>query len=501
MRNLSTLRTLVCALLAMVAVLALPAAADASPRQLSLMQDDAELFAEQPHHDAAAAMREMRDLGVDVLRTNVLFYRVYREYNDRVKPGGFDTSDPSEPLYNWVPTDRIVNLARQHGIQVMLTISGPGPHWASQQPRRCRRGKLCTWKPDPKEFGAFAAAVAKRYQGRVDWYSLYNEPNLTTWITPQIKRTRFGRVELAGVFYRKLWLAGYKSIRRHDPARRNRVLFGEVAAIGGPIPKLYAALCLDADGRPFRGRMRKLHRCGGRIARLNIGGWAVHPYNQGGLGSPRRTTRSKTALPQQYMPRLHRLMKRAAAKRRVRGGRGIYITEFGYQTRPPDPISNISPRQQAQYINESDRLFFGDRRIKAVGQYQLVDVEDRHQYNSGLRFANGRAKPALDAYRLPLVVTRRGGNRVEVWGQVRPASVARAMGSFTRPEVQVRLRSRGFKTVARPNPNAVGIFRLNKRGRAALRGRWRVRWENPIAGGVSVSRVARAGKPLRYYRD
>jgi hypothetical protein len=501
MTNVNSLRTLACALLALVAVLAAPAVADASPRQLSLMQDDAELFAEQSHHDAAAAMREMRDIGVDVLRTNVLFYRVYRSFNDRVKPGGFDTSNPDEPLYNWAPTDRIVDLARQYGIRVMLTISGPGPHWASQQPRRCRTGRLCTWKPSPQEFGAFAAAVAKRYQGKVDWYSLYNEPNLTTWITPQVKRTKFGRVELSAVYYRKLWLAGYGAIRRNDPAARNRVLFGEMAAIGAPIPKLYAALCLDADGRPFRGRMRRLHQCGGRIARLNIGGWAIHPYNQGGLGSPRRKTRSKTALPQQYMPRLHRLMKRAAARRRVRPGRGIYVTEFGYQTRPPDRISNITPRRQAQYINESDRLFFGDRRIKTVAQYQLVDVPDPRQYNSGLRFADGRAKPALAAYRLPLVVTRKRGNRVEVWGQVRPASVARGMGAFTRPQVQVRLPGRGFKTVARPNPNAVGIFRFNKRGRALVRGRWRIRWENPIDGGVSVSRPASAAKPMRYYRD
>lgn len=501
MRNVNRLRTIACALLALVAVLALPAVADASPRQLSLMQDDAELFAEQSHQDAAATMRELRDLGVDVLRTNVLFYRTYRSFNDRVKPGGFDTSNPGEPLYNWTPTDRIVNLAEQHGIRVMMTVSGPGPHWSSMQPRRCRTGVLCTWKPNPQEFGAFTAAVAKRYRGRVDWYSLYNEPNLTTWITPQVRKTKFGRVEMSSVFYRKLWLAGYNAIRRNDPARRNHVLFGEMAAIGAPIPKLNAALCLDANGRPFRGRMRKLHRCGGRIARLNIGGWAIHPYNQGGLGSPRRRTRSKTALPQQYMPRLHRLMKRAAARRRVRPGRGIYITEFGYQTRPPDPISNVTPRRQARYINESDRLFFGDRRVKTVAQYQLTDVADKRQYNSGLRFANGRAKPSLNAYRLPLVVSRRGGNRVEVWGQVRPARAARGMGSFSRPHVQVRLPGRGFRTIARPNPNPAGIFRFNKRGRALLKGRWRIRWQDPLSGGISVSRIARPAKPLRYYRD
>jgi hypothetical protein len=499
MRTSNAFRTLVCALLALVAALAVATSANASGRQLSLMQDDAELFAERLGEDPAAAMREMRDLGVDVIRTNVLFYRIYRRQQDRVKPAGFDTSDPSEPLYDWFKTDRIVSLAEANGIKVMLTISGPGPKWFSGKPNRCGR-KPCTYRPKASEFGKFAAAVAKRYRGRVDWYSLYNEPNLRQWISPEAKRTRYGRVEIAAVYYRKLWLAGYKAIRRYDPARRNRVLFGEVAAISDPLPFLNAALCLDPDGRPFRGRLRRLHKCGGRVARLNIGGWAIHPYNQGGLGPPRRKTSRKTALPQQYMPRLHRLMKKAAARKRVRGGRGIFITEFGYQTRPPDPISFTSPREQARYINESDRLFYGDRRIKTVAQYQLVDVNDPSQYNSGLRFAGGRKKASYDAYRLPIVVTRRSSRLVEVWGQVRPASFARMLGGFARPEVQFTLGGT-WKTVARPSPNSVGIFRIKQRRGGASSGRWRIKWTNNINGGTSYSRVTKAISPFRYYRN
>lgn len=500
MSNSNALRTFVCALLALMAVLIAPTVATAGSGQLSLLQDDAEMFGERPGEDPAAAMREMKDLGVDVLRTNVLFYRVYRNLNDRAKPAGFDTSDPNEALYNWSATDRIVSLARAHGIKLLFTVSGPGPHWASEQPSRCRFNRICTWKPKPAEFGAFTAAVAKRYRGLVDWYALYNEPNLYTWITPEITRTRFGRVETGGVYYRKLWSAGYNAIRTYDPARSGRVLFGEVAAISAPLPMLYASLCLGPDGKPFKGKLRSLHGCGGRPAKLNIGGWAIHPYNQGGFGPPSRRTSSKVALPQAYLPRLHRLMGQAAARGRVPGGRGIYITEFGYQTNPPDPVSTISPTRQGQYINESDRLFFGDRRIKTVAQYQLVDVPEKLQYNSGLRFAGGAKKPSYDAYRLPLVVTRRSSRSVEVYGQIRPARVARRMGRFQKPELQL-LRAGGFTTVARPSPSSVGIFRLNQSRAGAATGRWRIKWENPLTGGVSYSRVAKAGKPLRYYRD
>jgi hypothetical protein len=499
MRNSKALRTLVCALLALVAALAVATSANASSRQLSLIQDDAEMFAERPGEDPAAAMRELRDLGVDVLRTNVLFYRIYRRMHDRVKPAGFNTSDPDEPLYDWFKTDRIVQLAKANGIKLMFTVSGPGPHWASESPSRCGRNP-CSFRPKASEFGQFAQAVAKRYNGQVDWYSLYNEPNLKGWVKPEIKGTRFGRVEVAATYYRKLWIAGYKAIAKYDPARRNRVLFGEVAAISAPLPFLYAALCLDPNGKPFRGRLRSLHKCGGRTAKLNIGGWAIHPYNQGGLGPPRRKTSSKTALPQQYIPRLHRLMARAAGRGRVPGGRGIYMTEFGYQTRPPDPVSFTSPREQAQYINESDRLFYGDPRVKTVAQYQLVDVPIADQYNSGLRFAGGKKKPSYDAYRLPIVVTKRSSRRVEVWGQVRPARFARTLGGFVNPEIQFTLGG-AWKTVSRPSPNSVGIFRVNQNRAGASSGRWRIKWQNTITGGISYSRVAKAAKPFRYYRD
>jgi hypothetical protein len=502
MRNSKTLRTLVYALLAVMAVLVAPTAANAGSGQLSLMQDDAEMFGDRGE-DPAAAMKEMKELGVDVLRTNVLFYRIYDDYTDRTKPAGFDPSDPNSPQYTrWGPTDRIVDLAKANGIKVLFTVSGPGPHWSSEQPSKCRGNKLCAYRPDPKVFGQFVEAVAKRYRGRVDWYSLYNEPNIKTWVTPQFTRTSAGRVETAGVIYRKLWQAGYKAIAKQDAARRGRVLFGEVAAISEPLPKLYAALCLDPNGKPFKGRLKKLNDCG-RVSKLNIGGWAIHPYNQGGFGPPNRTTTSKTALPQQYIPRLHRLMAKAAARGRVPGGKGIYVTEFGYQTNPPDRISRITPKLHAQYINETDRLFYGDSRIKTVGQYQLVDVNDVTQYNSGLRFAgaNGKKKASYDAYRLPIVVTRKSSKLVEVYGQVRPARQARLANAFSAPELQFAPPGGGFTTIKRPGLNSVGIFRTNVRRSGAAAGRWRIKWQNGLIGGVSYSRVAKAGKALRYYQD
>ena len=39
----------------------------------------------------------MRALGVDVVRTNVIFYKVYNQPSQRKRPAGFDAADPNSP--------------------------------------------------------------------------------------------------------------------------------------------------------------------------------------------------------------------------------------------------------------------------------------------------------------------------------------------------------------------------------------------------------------------
>lgn len=498
-KTTKSLRQIACMALLTITALAVPSAASASSSQLSLIQDDRELLG-LTGEDPAAAMTEIRNLGVDILRTNVIYGKVYRTPRDRRKPSGFVTSDPSSPQYNWAETDRLVDLARSNGLQVMMTVTTPGPFFSSASPRRCRKAP-CTYKPNPSEFGQFVAAVAKRYRGKVDYYSLGNEFNLgKTWLTPRFARSGRTRYDYAAATYRKMFAAGYRSIARYDGARRNRVLFGETAAIASPLPFLRAALCLDANGRPFTGKLRRLQGCTGRVRKLNIGGFAVHPYNQGGNGTPRQRTRRSSALPLAHMPRLHRLMDGAARRGRIPRGRGIWVTEFGYQSNPPDRVSNVSLTEQAQYINESDRLFFGDRRVKSVAQYELTDVPQQDQFNTGLRFVRGARKPAYDAYRLPLVVTRRSSTLVEVYGEVRPHRTLTG-SPVTRVAIQVSQNGGAFTTVRDQLTNARGFLRVNIRRSGASRARWRLVWQNADTGELITSRVAKAGRKLVYYRN
>ena len=487
-----SLRLLACTLVAAAAALMAPAAASASKTQLSLIQDDRELLGSS-NQDPAATMAEIANLGVDVVRTNIIFYKIYTTPSDRKAPAGFNAADPNSPQYDWAKMDRLVRLANANGLRILGTITGPGPHFSTKKPGACR-SVPCTKNPKPADFGKFAAAVAKRYRGQIDYYSIYNEPNLETWLTPQQKKPGIGKVQTEAVIYRKLFLAAYKSIARFDRKRRNKVMIGEVAAISEPLPFLNAALCLDVRGNKFRGRQAKRHGCAGKVAKLNVGGFAVHPYNSGAYGTARSKTRSKYALPMAYMPRLHRLIDRAKKLGRITRKAPILSTEFGFQSKPPDRLAT-SLAKQAQNINEADRLFYADRRVIMVGQYELSDEPRVDIFNTGLRFADtkGRGKKAsYDAYQVPIVVTRLSANKVEVYGQVRPGGAA---------SVQIQVLKNGkFSRVRSVRTNRRGMFKVNVKRNKAAKLTWRLA-TGAANGSLPTSRVAKAGKPLRYYKN
>ena len=478
---------------------------------MTIMQDDG-VFLGHTRHDPNEAMAEAKALGVDVVRVFLSWYQVSPRPKSRRRPAGFDVGDPESSGYHWALYDALVDRARANGVKLLLTLSPAIPYWASEEPSRCPHriggyadlARSCMWKPQPKLFGQFAKAVARRYGtrapassyglpaghgGQVALYSLWNEPNLEHYLYPQLRRTRHGIVDLAARRYREMWQEGYKAIARYDRPMRNKVLFGETAAISSPIDTLYAALCLDENGRPFRGKLRALQGCA-RPGRLPIGGMAVHPYNKDGGGSVFSRSFTLDSLPVAYLRRLHGVMDRAARYGRIPRGRGIYVTEFGFQSSPPDRLVNISLERHAASINEAERLFFADSRVKAFAQYELFDTPDHREFNTGLRLRSGRRKPAWGAFRMPLVVTRLGPGVVEIWGMVRPAR------GRTRPVVAASA-GEGFSTVARPLTNPSGYFRIRLRRREAEDLRYRLEWKSP-AGESFESRVATAGRPIRY---
>jgi glycosyl hydrolase family 1 len=493
-------RTALLVTLLAFAAAVLPQAAAANSHQQSILQDDAVLLG-LTDKNPDQAMAEAKYLGVDTVRVFVSWSRVSPANHSRTMPAGFDPADPNSPGYDWGVYDRFVQRARRNGLRVFFTLSPSIPYWASEQPGVCphhiggyvRLGVSCYWKPRVDLFGKFAEAVAKRYHNLVNVWSLYNEPNLEHYLFPQFQRTRFGTVDLGGKRMRALWLAGYRAIARFDPQRKTHVLFGETAAISSPMDTLYSALCLDENGRPYRGRMKKAQGCS-KPSKLPIGGIAIHPYNNEAKGSVFTKSYTKDSLPMAYVSRVTKLLRRAARYKRIPPRKGIYVTEFGFQSNPPDRRRGLSLGRQAAAINEADRLFFGDPRVKAVAQFELYDVPeipDEDPYNTGLRLIDGGLKPAYTAYRMPIYVTKLTATKVEVWGQVRPAA--------GRSRVTILAARKGGKArvVGTPRINTAGYFRVRIRRGSAAKLVYRTRWTSPT-GEVSHSRRAKAGRRIKY---
>jgi hypothetical protein len=185
--------------------------------------------------------------------------------------------------------------------------------------------------------------------------------------------------------------------------------------------------------------------------------------------------------------RLTGLLGELHAAGRTRRPLGLYLTEAGYQTRPPDPTRRVGLAAQARWLAEGERLARAQPAVRSVAQFLVRDLPPRpgrdarrrwRDYQSGLRFADGRAKPARAAFALGLVARRAGPRRVAFWGLVRPGAGRR------RARIEVRSRGTGWRTLLRVRTrpdgtlagvvdvHAAGHFRLRSGGRAGavLRG-------------------------------
>src|SRR5439155_16308827 len=154
------------------------------------VQDDPTFLFGNGRISREAGFQRAQQMGATVLRINVI-------WADWVCNG--------PRLY-----DAAIAAAAQHGMRVHLTLVGtPG------DARGDRR--LSNRRPSPKLFASFVSAVASRFSGRVARYSLWNEPNLDLFLSPQPS---------SPTMYRDLYRAGYAALKRSDP--NAQVMFGEL---------------------------------------------------------------------------------------------------------------------------------------------------------------------------------------------------------------------------------------------------------------------------------
>ncbi|HVN18029.1 MAG TPA: glycosyl hydrolase [Dongiaceae bacterium] len=90
--------------------------------------------------------------------------------------------EPRKGQWDWNIMDASVQLATQHGVEVLYTL-GRTPQWASARPDE--RGRNPNAPPggmaearDLQDWKNYVRTVATRYKGRIHAYEVWNEPNL-----------------------------------------------------------------------------------------------------------------------------------------------------------------------------------------------------------------------------------------------------------------------------------------------------------------------------------
>jgi hypothetical protein len=444
------------------------APAHASTGQLSVIEDEHQMLELGPAAQAAA-LDDAAALGADVVRANVIWSHYAPSPTSKKKPKGFDGKNPNAYGAALGPVDGLVQGAQARGLQVLLTATGPIPAWASRCGGSVKTRSTC--KPDPKLFGDFVRALGKRYP-TVNLWSIWNEPNLRSWLTPQYSGTTLQSAAL----YRSLATSAIAGLRATGH-RSDTILLGETAPIGNapgpsananPEPFLRDLFCLKAGGGKLTGAAATAQRCGG-FKKLAVTGYAHHPYTRGGSRPPdSRPNAGEITIG--VTSRLTKILDQAGRAGRVPKKLPVYFTENGWQTNPPDRVFGVGLNFQAAYMNQSDDIAYRNSRVKAVAQYKLIDDADQGSFQSGVRSINGAPKPSYAAYQLPIWVTKKGSN-VTVYGQVRPAADRAAL------QVEVQHASSAgsaFQTVQTvPVSSLKGQFTVSLPNQGGL---WRLRW-------------------------
>jgi hypothetical protein len=430
------------------------------------------------------------------------------------KPDGFDGADPADYSGDaWAPYDDLVRQTRARGMRVYFQLGGLAPDWASRKSRVAGSGR-----PNPGQFRKFVKAVGTRYSGsyaiggggnapgpappedpdmplplplqagtaqagttlpRVGIWAVWNEPNLGNWLHPQHARG----VPFAPHHYRKL-VRGANAGLSASGHGRDTLLIGELVPFGAarnrirPLEFLREMACVNRRYRPFRGKAARKRGCK-NFRPIPGSGFAHHPYTF--AGGPNIDTGHRDDVTIAKLHRLVRALNRLGRKNRLKRARmKIWVAEFGFQTDPPDPFQTPI-RKVPGFLGLSEWLSFRNPRVASHSQYLLRDVPDTAGFQTGLRFADGRAKRAVyKAYRLPLFVRLRGSRKVQVWGGIRAA------GKGSRVTVQVK-RGGKWRRLGRATTRKRGYFRKNFRVAGAGKRKYRFK----AAGRTSVQLRAR----------
>ena len=241
----------------------------------------------------------------------------------------------------------------------------------------------------------FAYAAAKHFSGKevdandvkipaVRLWTAWNEPNQLFQLYPQYKRIKGKYVMVSAINYAKICKAVYAGVhathysgekvacgvtapRGNDNARGKR---------GTPTPKSFMIAVKKAGLKKFDA-------------------YAHNPYN-----GPRELPTTKPRAKGAYtLGNIGDMIKQVTT---LWGRKRIWLTEYAYQTNPPDRAFGVSYAKQALYLKQAFAIARKQPRVDMMLWFQLKDEPGIGGWQSGLMTARGKHKPAyLTFARLP----------------------------------------------------------------------------------------------------
>jgi hypothetical protein len=299
-----------------------------------------------------------------------------------------DARDPDDPSYDWAVYDRFVTFAAKYDVKVLFTVWGT-PRWASggNPPRYAPKNSA--------DLRNFAYAAAQHFSGTstdkdgntipaVRLWTAWNEPNQPFQLSPQYKRVRGKWIMQSAIDYAKICTAIYTGVH-------STLLAGEKVACGVTAP--------GGNDRPgaargtptpisFMAALKKAHL-------KNFDAWAHNPY-----GGPHDTPTTKPrARGTVTLGNIDTLIKQLTT---FWGKKRVWLTEYAYQTNPPDKAFGVSFSKQALYLKQAYAIAWKNPRIDMMLWFQLKDEPGIGGWQSGLMTARGKKKPAFATFsRLP----------------------------------------------------------------------------------------------------
>jgi hypothetical protein len=375
--------------------------------------------------------------------TGAKVVRIVLSWHDVAFVQPVDATNPNDEAYFWAHADTQIKAARANGLEPLVTVMR-APNWAHQPNLETPD---VTRYPNAAAFGDFAEAAAKRYSGshvdpdvgpdplpRVRYWMAWNEPNRRYFLLPQMVGTTVVSAEI----YRDLVNEFADGVRAADSDEDpNLVIAGGLAPLGitgSPSPMRFMRTLL-ADGEP--------------PVKFDV--WSHHPYTSGG---PTHKAAGSGNIALGNLPTMRRYLNNRFRAGRIDTPRSkvqFWVTEFGWDTKPPDKHRYALPTGlHARWTSEALYRMWRHG-VTLVTWFKLRDNPFKlSRYQSGLYTKNWARKRSFRAFRFPTVAFRRPGG-ISVWGRTPKSAPGKVV-------LQVRIGTR-WRRLTTLQANANGIFR------------------------------------------